>query len=164
LTVIKGEVDVIWSDDYKKLPYTKQPLTKAELETWNSQGYYHESFTGAMYGGANSMPDWTGTIACELGLRKTGFVFYKMITGDIMPTHVDHFRRYCEVFSVERQHVWRAIVFLEEWHPGHYFEINGKAFCNYKKGEYVMWSADVPHAAANIGIQDRYTLQITGIR
>ena len=25
-----------------------------------------------------------------------------------------------------------------------------------------MWQADVPHAASNIGTEDRYTLQITG--
>ena len=32
----------------------------------------------------------------------------------------------------------------------------------WRKGEYVLYSADVEHAASNIGIEPRYTLQITG--
>lgn len=162
MTVLKGKVDKIWDENYKNYRYTKQPLTEEELDIWRRQGYTHDSFTGEMYGGKNPMPNWVYTIAEQIGLCNTGFVFYKMKTGDIMPTHVDHFRRYCEVFNVERSRVWRAIIFLEDWQQGHYFEIENEAFCNYKSGEFVLWSADVPHAASNIGIKDRYTLQITG--
>jgi len=164
MTILKGQVDVIWNEDYKNFSYTKQPLTDQELKDWRLQGYTHSSFSGAMYGGKKPMPDWTEAIAQQLSLKKTGYVFYKMTTNDIMPVHVDHFRRYCDVFSVYREDVWRAILFLEDWKSGHYFEIDNHAFCNYKKGEFVMWSADVPHAASNIGVEDRYTLQITGIR
>ena len=32
-----------------------------------------------------------------------------------------------------------------------------------KKGDYVMWKNDVPHMAANLGRENRYTMQITGI-
>lgn len=163
MTVFKGKVEPNWNEDFKNFSYTRQPLTNKELETWRSQGYNHTSFTGEMYGGKNKMPDYVHTIAENIGLKKPGFVFYRMKTGDIMPTHVDHFRKYCEVFSVERSKVWRAIVFLDDWKPGHYFEIQNEAFCNYRKGEFVVWSADVPHAASNIGIEDRHTLQITGI-
>ena len=164
MTIIKGFISPCWDEEYKKFDYVKQPLTQEELDVWKSQGYNHSSFTGMMYGGKNTMPQWTDLIAKELKLHKPGFVFYRMKTNDIMPPHVDHFRRYCEVFSVERKDVWRAIVFLEDWKPGHYFEMDSQAVCNYKAGEFVMWSSDTPHAASNIGIEDRYTLQITGVR
>jgi len=158
----KGHVHPFWNDNFKDFEYVKQPLTEEELSNWRSQGYTHESFTGVMYNSSNIMPAWTDVIANNIGLKNTGFVFYKMKTGDIMPTHVDHFRRYCKVFNVERKDVWRAVVFLDDWKPGHYFEIENTAICNYKNGDYVIWSADAPHAASNIGIDDRYTLQITG--
>ena len=39
---------------------------------------------------------------------------------------------------------------------------NGKCFMNWTAGDTVEWAYDLPHAAANIGIEDRYTLQVTG--
>ena len=159
----RGHVDPFWCDSYKKFEYTKQNITCKEIETWRNQGYTHQSFTGVMYDSSNEMPDWVNFVARSIGLKKTGFVFYKMQTGDIMPTHIDHFSRYCEIFNVERKDVWRAIVFLDNWKSGHYFEVENTAVCNYKKGDYVLWNANTPHAASNIGIEDRYTLQITGL-
>ena len=51
---------------------------------------------------------------------------------------------------------------MEDWKPGHYLEFNGVAVTNWVAGDYALWSADIPHAASNIGIDSRYTLQITG--
>ena len=117
-----------------------------------------------MYDSTNPMPEWCNDIANELGLTNCGFVFYKMPTGVVMPTHSDHFARYCQVFNVEKKDVWRAIMFLDNWHPGHYFEIEGTPIVDYVKGDYVMWASDAPHAASNIGLNDRWTLQITGTK
>ena len=33
---------------------------------------------------------------------------------------------------------------------------------NYQRGDYVLFDAFCEHSAANIGLKDRYTLQITG--
>lgn len=162
LKIIQGDISPIWNLEYKNYQYTKQEVTEEELQIWRSQGYNHPSFTGKMYGGKNPMPNWVWNISNLLGLNNPGFVFYKMVTNDIMPTHVDHFRKYCELFGVERKDVYRAVVFLEDWKSGHYFEINDRCIANYKAGHFVIWSADVPHFAANIGIEPRYTLQITG--
>ena len=159
-----GKINICWGDEYRSFPYTKQPLTQNELRIWRDQGYNHESFTGMMYDSRNPMPEWCKQVAKDIELDNAGFVFYKMVTNDIMPTHVDHFRRYCEVFDIPRSKVLRAIVFLEDWRPGHYFEVDNHAFCNYKAGEYVLWSCDVAHAASNIGIDPRFTLQITGTK
>lgn len=158
----RGHVHPFWSESFKNFNYVKQPITGSEVDMWRNQGYTHDSFTGVMYDSTNPIPDWCSNVAEKIGIKNPGFVFYKMKTGDIMPTHVDHFRRYCEVFNTKRENVWRAIVFLDDWKSGHYFEIENTAVCNYKKGDYVIWSSDTPHAASNIGIDDRYTLQITG--
>lgn len=154
---------VIWQDEYKDFKYIKQPISDEEVSRWRKDGYDHTSFTGEMYDSRNPMPDWVYDIAVEIGLHNCGFVFYKMKTNDIMPTHVDHFSKYCEIFKVEREQVFRAVVFLEDWKVGHYFDIGEKAVVNYKAGEWVMWSCNEPHFAANIGTEPRYTLQITGI-
>ena len=158
----KGFVPKIWDDEYKKFDYVRQPITGEEADTWRSQGYTHETTTGKMYDSRNPMPDWVNTIANLMNLRNPGFVFYRMDTLDIMPTRVYHFNTYCRVFNKDRKEVRRAIVFLEDWKPGHYFQVDNVGVVNYKAGEYVLWAPDVPHAASNIGVEPRYTLQITG--
>jgi hypothetical protein len=158
----KGFVPRLWNDEYKNFEYVRQPITGEEANTWKAQGYTHNTTTGKMYDSRKPMPDWVEQVAKLINLKNAGFVFYRMDTLDIMPTHVDHFNTYCRVFNQERKDVRRAIVFLEDWKPGHYFEVNGSAVVNYKAGEYVLWEPDVPHAASNIGVDPRYTLQITG--
>jgi hypothetical protein len=135
---------------------------ESEMKKWRDMGYYHESFSGGMYDSRNPMPDWTNTVAQQLGLDNAGFVFYKMTTLDIMPQHVDHFNTYCRIFEVDRKDVYRALLFLEDWQPGQYLEIKKKALTSWKAGDYVMWQADVEHASANIGTSERFALQITG--
>ena len=157
-----GNVDVIWDNEFYNYPYTKQPLKEEEMVNWRSLGYYHESFSGGMYDSRNPMPGWTDTVAEQIGLTNTGFVFYKMQTLDIMPNHTDHFETYCKVFDVNRNDVIRALLFLEDWAPGQYLEVGHKALRSWKAGDYVIWQPDVDHASANIGTTDRYALQITG--
>lgn len=159
---MRGRVPVSWNEDFKNFNYTEDPITGPQAEEWKAQGYYHEKTYGEMFGFPNEMPEWVDTVAFNLNLCRTGFVFYKMKTLDIMPVHTDHFKKYCEVFHTTPDNVKRAIVFLEDWKSGHYFEIGGEAITNWKAGDFVIWQGNVPHSASNIGIEDRYTLQITG--
>jgi hypothetical protein len=63
----------------------------------------------------------------------------------------------------DREHtIRRAIVLLEDWKPGHYFEIMDIPVVNWTAGTVIQWEYDTPHMAANIGLEPRYTLQITG--
>lgn len=161
--VISGSVPVNWNRaDYENLQYFKQPIKQEEINTWRDQGYYHQSFSGWMYDSRNPMPEFVNAVAEHIGLHNCGFVIYRMDTLDIMPTHVDHYETYERVFNVPRDRINRALVLLEDWQAGHYLEVDGVSYNNWRAGDYVVWSADVPHAAANIGRAPRYTLQITG--
>jgi hypothetical protein len=81
-----------------------------------------------------------------------------------MPEHSDLYKRYIELFDLQGQEhrIRRALVLLEDWQPGHYLEIMGEPIVKWQAGTVVQWDYDTPHMAANIGIEDRYTLQITG--
>jgi hypothetical protein len=154
-------VPAIWDDSYKYYDYERQPITNKELTTWRSQGYTHNTVTGKMYSSKNIMPPWVYDISKYIHLNDCGYTFYRMDTLDIMPTHVDKYETYCKVFDVDYKDVIRAVIFLEDWKPGHQFEINGKSYNNWQAGFCCMWH-DEPHSAANIGVEPRYTLQITG--
>jgi hypothetical protein len=98
------------------------------------------------------------------GWKDIGTSYYRMNTGTVLPTHGDLYKRYIEIFRLQGQEtrIHRAIVFLRDWQPGHYAEYKGKPFVNWSAGDVVEWCYDTEHMAANLGLDPRYTLQITG--
>ena len=72
-------VDDTIQDDFYSFEYTKQPIKEEEVQKWRDVGYYHKSFSGAMYGGKNKMPEWVNSVAEQVGLTNCGFVFYRKI-------------------------------------------------------------------------------------
>jgi hypothetical protein len=87
-----------------------------------------------------------------------------MNSGTILPTHQDLYVKYIELFKLQgqEQNIRRAVIFLEDWKPGHYGEYADQPMVNWRAGDTVEWQYDTPHMAANCGSQPRYTLQITG--
>lgn len=159
-----GHLGVTWDSDFKYLPYVRQPVTSYEVEVWKNMGYdFVKNYTGLMYDNSNIMPKWISSLDNAFGLYNQTYTFYKMETLDIMPVHTDHYRTYMKLYGVEYDQVYRVLVMLEDWKPGHYLEVDGMAFTSWKAGDWFKWKSDTPHAAANIGIEPRYTLQITGV-
>jgi hypothetical protein len=81
-----------------------------------------------------------------------------------LPVHGDLYVKYIQLHNLQGQEhrIRRAIVFLEDWKSGHYFEGFGTALTNWSAGTTIEWTYNTPHMAANIGLEPRYTLQITG--
>lgn len=160
-----GHLGRFWNEEYREFPFERQPLLDSEIEKWRSMGYDHvKSFSGSMYDNRNPMPDWIKTFENVFShLENKTYTFYKMKTLEIMPAHSDHYQTYMRLNNISTlENVYRIVVFLEDWKPGHYFEIAGQAVTNWIAGDWYMWRGDTPHAASNIGVEDRYTLQITG--
>lgn len=161
-----GHLNRYWDQDFKELTYVKQPVTQEEIDDWNNLGYDQKnvkSFTGSLYDSRNVMPDWTKNLEFIFGLYNQTYTIYRMETLEIMPVHRDHFRTYCRLNDVTPDRVYRVILMLEDWKPGHYFEMDGVGYVNWKAGDWFKWRGDVPHSAANIGSEPRYTMQITGM-
>lgn len=159
----RGHIGRFWNEaDYKNLHYVRQPISELEIQDWKNKGYdYVKSFSGSMYDNRNPTPDWAKRFIQIFGFQNMTFNFYKMSQLEIMPEHVDHYSTYRKLFNVEYKHVKRILIMLEDWKPGHYLEIDKTGIVNWVAGDYFIWESDVPHAASNIGTEDRYTLQIT---
>jgi hypothetical protein len=85
-----------------------------------------------------------------------------MDTCNILPYHRDTYSYYKNLFDItDNLSIWRAVIFLEDWKPGHIFEIENTPITNWKAGEYVLWQYDSEHMAANLGLDPRYTAQLT---
>jgi hypothetical protein len=165
--ILKYHIPKFWDDEFKQLTYVNEHFNDVEnTQRWLAQGYA-DRFTGDMCDMRSPQPSWNErflNIYTELGWKDIGTSYYRMPTGTILPTHGDLYLRYVDLFNLQgqEQRIRRAIVFLEDWKPGHYFEGNDVAKVNWRAGDVVEWRYDTPHLAANLGLEPRYTLQITG--
>lgn len=160
---LKGNIEKFWNEDFKTFSYIRQSVTDEEIKEWHTMGYDHvKSFTGKMYDNSNPLPKWVTQFDEIFGLRNQTYTFYVMETLEIMPVHKDHYRSYINRFDPIPENVSRILVMLEDWKPGHYLEVNGTGFVNWRAGDFFFWKNDIQHAASNIGTDPRYTLQITG--
>lgn len=158
-----GHVNSWWDDSFKDLNYVYYPLKNTQdEERWKSQGYDRITLNGGLYNMTQPMPDYATPFFTMFDWDNVGIAFYRMNTLEALPVHVDSYTTYVKKFNLLPEQVWRCIVFLEDWKSGHYFEIDGVAHMNWRRGDYVLWNNDVPHYAGNFGLEPRYTMQITG--
>jgi hypothetical protein len=150
---------------YENIEYINKPFNdKSIIEQWKSLGHNYEKYTGLMRDQSQELPKWCFELAKQIPLKNSTITLYCMTPGTIMPEHSDMFYRYRQIMNLKSiDNVGRAVIFLEDWKSGHYFEIDKNPIVNWKSGDYILWQNDVPHMAANLGKENRYTMQVTGI-
>lgn len=163
----KYHIDQFWDDKFKSLDYISEPFNDPDtVQLWQTQGYTNK-ICGELCDMRHTLPVWADrfiNIYSALGWKDIGIAFYRMSTGTVMPVHSDLYRRYITLFDLQgHEHtIKRALLLLEDWKSGHYLEVDGRAYTNWRAGDVVEWMYNTPHMAANLGLEDRYTLQITG--
>jgi hypothetical protein len=161
------QLPVFWDDEYKQLDFINEPFNDpASVSRWTAQGY-QSKICGELCDMRHRLPSWNQQFIdhyTDLGWKNIGVAYYRMKTGTVMPVHSDLYKRYIQIFNLQGQEhtIQRALVLLEDWKPGHYLEVQGQPIVNWSAGHVAQWTYDAPHMAANIGLEDRYTLQITG--
>lgn len=163
MTWQQGHVDPWWDQRFKDLDYQYYALTNThDLERWINEGYANLTLNGGLYSLPRPMPHYSDNFIDLFPWQDIGIAFYRMNTCDALPLHTDSYKSYRQMFGVAAEQMYRAIVFLEDWKSGHYFEIDNTPIMPYKAGDWVSWNNKVPHYAGNFGIEPRFTMQITG--
>ena len=164
-----GNIEPFWDEQYKDLNYIKEPFNDQDkVDVWREEGYVHPEYlyTGQMCKHGEKHPTWSPKIVewleKDFGWKDIGANFYRMETGVILPTHADLYQEYTKKFNLTQRQSERVLLLLEDWKPGHYLEVDGEAVVNWEAGDWVWWPGDMEHAASNIGIEYRYSLQLTG--
>ena len=164
---IKYQLEVFWDDEYKHLDYEQEPFNDPKsVNQWITQGY-QSKIVGELCDMRKTLPSWNDKFIKhyeDLGWNDIGVAYYRMRTGTVMPVHSDLYKRYIELFDLQgkEQTIRRALILLEDWKSGHYLEVMGSPVVDWTAGTVIEWTYDTPHMAANIGLENRYTLQITG--
>ena len=160
-------LDVFWDDEFKHLKYVQEPFNDSnDVQRWLAHGY-QPKICGDLADMRGYQPSWNQRFIEHyesLGWKDIGTSYYRMTSGTVMPVHEDRYVKYINLFNLQgREHtIRRALVLLEDWRSGHYLEVMGEPVVKWRAGTVAEWVYDTPHMAANIGLEDRYTLQITG--
>lgn len=164
MNYILGHIDPWWSNEHTELSYIENsPIDPICTKQWLAEGYDEQLFDADVCSCRGTLPDWAAPFSQMFDWKDQGYNFMKMRSVSLLPNHSDTFTLYKKVFNLtDSDTICRAVIFMDDWKSGHYFEIEGTPISNWRKGDWVMWENDTVHYAGNIGIEDRYTLQITG--
>jgi len=160
--MIHGKIDVTWGkDDYVNLPWFTNEIHEEKFNsTVDTQNYNvgvsmcsEEQFLAKFYDAVENLP-----------LRKKVVAVNKISPGQILPYHTDLYKTYRSRNDIRADEViQRIIVFLHDQKAGHQLWV-GEQFCTGEAGTYFGWDQGIEHMAANLGHEDRYVLQVTGIK
>lgn len=82
--------------------------------------------------------------------------------GCVIPLHRDTFFQINKRFPERTELKVRANIHLEDWKLGHFLQWNDNVHTHWKAGEGLLWDSDILHLGANAGLQNKYTLQVSG--
>jgi len=162
--MIKGNIPVTWTEkDYKDLPWHFNDVHEERFGALVDTAKYNvgvaicfdESLLAKFYEAVQSLP-----------LEKKVCAVNKVMPGEILPYHTDHYKTYKQrnrISDSKAQDIQRIIVFLHDQKAGHQLWIEDK-ICTGSAGDYFGWGYGVKHMAANLGFEDRYVLQVTGLK
>lgn len=112
-------------------------------------------------------PRWAHTIKDMFPwLQHKLVTINKLEPGSFIPPHRDMFYRLREVTTdtdVGNKVPVRINVLLQDKKYGHFIDIDNVALSDYRKGDYVYIYQKVIHSVVNVGFENRYTLQVTGL-
>lgn len=91
----------------------------------------------------------------------------KLLPGNFIPPHTDEMFKLKQSLldkniDINNVELIRVTMFLTDHKLGHWINIDNQSLDNYNKGDYSFIRPGVLHTVANLGYQDRYTLQVTG--
>tara|TARA_B100001057_G_scaffold95074_1_gene91520 strand:- start:10419 stop:10910 length:492 start_codon:yes stop_codon:yes gene_type:complete len=162
--MIKGKIPVTWAEqNYTGLPWFEndrhEEKFNAVVDTTNyNVGVsmcFQEQLLGVFYDAVKDLP-----------LTKKVVAVNKLAPGKVLPYHTDKYTSYITRNQIKKeqvQDIQRFIVFLHDQKAGHQLWIRDQ-ICTGSAGSYFGWGYGVEHMAANLGNEDRYILQVTGLK
>ena len=97
-------------------------------------------------------------------LKKKLLPLTNFLQDKYFPFHTDLYEKYKSRNNIkEEDDIQRVIVFLTR-SKGRTSTVDRDRFCTGETGNYFGWDHGTEHMAANLGHEDRYVLQVTGVK
>jgi hypothetical protein len=157
-------VPVRWSTEHRALSYTKDYFKDSEQESsWIKLGHQPEALCVELHVIRDVYP-WMNYVPQYFpDLENLSFCINRFPPGTYFPMHIDRYGYYSKANDIQDlSSIARYVIFLEDSIPGHILQVGDTVYHNWPAGLCVGWEYSTPHMVANLGMKDRYTLQITG--
>lgn len=82
--------------------------------------------------------------------------------GCIVPLHRDTFYQINKQYPDRAELKVRANIYLEDWKLGQFIQYDNEISTKWYAGQGFMWDSTHLHLSANAGMQNKYTLQVSG--
>ncbi len=163
-----NKFNISWVDNHRYLEYNLDYLKDdLFLSTWETAGIEKNQtkiFLHQIPKPYDWMKDVVDQVSNHYRLTHLSFSFHKITPGNFLAMHSDKYGLFRQKFKIDEvNRIQRTIVFLEDADDGHILIVGDTSYINWKKGDSVSWTGEEKHLAANLGLTDRYTLQITGL-
>lgn len=147
--------------DYELAPYH----SPKEIDLYVEHGHIRESLMIYKYHQPSKMPYFVDnyiipTVSEFFDNVAIAFNLFK--PGQYLPYHKDTYAKYKEVFNLGDKKIQRLILMLEDWSPGQIITIEDKSYSGWKAGKCYYWEEETYHTFYNLGLKNRYAIQITG--
>jgi hypothetical protein len=136
----------------------------AELEKNRTWGYTPEntrSWTTLATKPQLTM-EWEEGIANQLPLTNWISRPTMQTPGNVMPWHCDNFYYFKRNYP-NQEFVIRFVIFMQDWQIGHVLQAGDSIISHWKAGDVIVWHPERMHLSANIGYNNKWTINTTGI-
>lgn len=135
-----------YSQCYQQLPQVKKYYTEHNSSIWQK---------------FDDSPQWVHDLADKLpqDFEHRTVSVINLPPGQTIPFHAD--KHYILQQTFGPGDTWRYLIFLEDWRPGHYFEIYQTPVVKWKAGFWIKFHRDDWHLAGNMGVDPFYSAQVT---
>ena len=101
-------------------------------------------------------------IGQQLGIEVITVSSILQTPGCIIPLHRDTFFKINQLYPDRTEPKIRANIHLEDWKLGHFIQYDNTVYTHWSAGDTLIWDSEVLHLSANAGMQNKFTLQVSG--
>jgi len=101
-------------------------------------------------------------IGAQLGMEVVTVSSILQPPGCVIPWHRDTFYQIGQRFPDRTELKVRANLYLQHWQLGHFIQYEDTVDTHWTQGQGWLWDSEVLHLGANAGMQNKYTLQVSG--
>lgn len=105
---------------------------------------------------------WEAEVIGQLPLDHAIVAVHRQDVGQVLPWHRDRFFMLRRLYPDDTREIWRFLVFLEDWKLGHLLQVGDSMLHHWQRGDVVVWRPGTMHLAANVGLEKKWTCNVTG--
>lgn len=162
-----GHIDPTWNiAEFKELDYSFDThKDDALLNQFASCGHSKMYMTLYNYFQPNPFPSVVfDYIVPQFDLDNISVAINLFKPGQYLPMHSDLYGKYKQYHALTNQTITRCVIMLEDSVPGQISQAGNITLGEWIAGDWISWENDDPHAVYNMSTQDRYAIQLTGVK